>query len=392
MDELADLLTNHRRSVQERVATFDGLGPDLHAAVWSVIGDETDDLTVRAAAVRAVGRSPGAINQLTRRFHPPALRKVAVDELERLAQLGLPPYFEERLRADLRQLERDPGSFALINLGNTFGRDRRVIEAARRAGRDSRPDVRVAAFTVLAQVGEIDDVLGVVSDSSSRVRAHSARLIGLLSLARQEDIAALEGLAVDADAEVRNQARAALRRLEALPLPTSKPGQVHAGDPEWVRLLSQLAAKVIGDREMAVDLPDEALETGWLGAPGATPADLADVEARLGVTLPPSYRAFLQTSNGWGPLSFGVERLLAAGEIVKFVEAEPEWVAAYEGLDESAGLNTAIQISTTYDSAVCLLIPSEAAEWETWFFANWLAGAWRHESFLGFMRSEMERP
>jgi len=143
---------------------------------------------------------------------------------------------------------------------------------------------------------------------------------------------------------------------------------------------------------MAVNLADEALETGWLGAPGATPADLADVEARLGVTLPPSYRAFLQTSNGWGPLSSAVERLLAAGEIAKFVEAEPEWVAAYEGLEESAGLKAAIQISTAYDGGVCLLIPSQAAEWETWFFANWLAGAWRHESFLAFMRSEMERP
>ncbi|HVS05567.1 MAG TPA: HEAT repeat domain-containing protein [Candidatus Dormibacteraeota bacterium] len=392
VDEFADLLTNHRRSVQERVAAFDGLGPDLHPAVWKVIRDETDDLTVRAAAVRAVGRSPGAINQLTRRFHPPALRKVAIAELERLAQLGLPPYFEERLRADLQELERDPGGSPLINLGNTFGRDRRVIEAARQATKDSRPDVRSAAFTVLGQLGEFDEVLDSVSDSSSHVRAHAAHLIGLLSLARHEDIAALEGLAVDPDQEVRTEARVALRRLEALPMPVSKPRQAHSGDPEWVELLSKLAARVIGDREMAVELPDEALETGWLGARGASPAELADVEARLGVTLPPSYRAFLQTSNGWGRLSHAVERLLAAGEIVKFVEAEPEWVAAYERTEESSGLSTALQISTAYDGGVCLLIPSQAAEWETWFFANWLAGAWRHESFLAFMRSEMERP
>lgn len=337
MGDPADIFADRHRSVGERVAAFDRLGPELNRAVWDVLEDESDDIDVRLAAVRAVGRSRGAINQLARRFHPPVLREAAVAELERLAQLGLQPYFEDRLRADLQELNRDPGGRALVNLGNTFGRDPRVLEAARRAAQDSRQDVRSTAFSVLAQVGEIDDVLSGVGDSSSDVRARVAYLIGFFSLARQEDITALERLAADADAEVQAKARAAMRRLEALPLPTSKQSEVRPGDPQWVTLLSKLAAKVIADREMAADLPDEALQTGWLGTHGASPAELDRAEARLGVRLPPSYRAFLQTSNGWGPTSFAIDRLLAAHKVVRFIESEPDWVEIWKDSEESTG-------------------------------------------------------
>jgi len=392
MGDPADIFADRHRSVGERVAAFDRLGPELNRAVWAVLGDESDDIDVRLAAVRAVGRSRGAINQLARRFHPPALREAAVAELERLAQLGRQPYFEDRLRTDLQELNRDPGGRALVNLGNTFGRDPRVLEAARRAAQDSRKDVRSTAFSVLAQVGEIDDVLRGVGDSSSDVRARVAYLIGFFSLARQEDIAALERLAADADAEVRAKARAAMRRLEALPLPTSKQSEVRPGDPQWVTLLSKLAAKVIADREMAADLPDEALQTGWLGTRGASPAELDRAEARLGVRLPPSYRAFLQTSNGWGPTSFAIDRLFAARKVVRFIESEPDWVEIWKDSEESTGLRSALQVSTVTDNGVCLLIPSDAKEWETWLFANWIPGAHRHASFLAFMESELESP
>jgi len=53
--------------------------------------------------------------------------------------------------------------------------------------------------------------------------------------------------------------------------------------------------------------------SGWLGFPGATEAETAAAEAHLGVTLPPSYRAFLRVSNGWhrpgGPASPKKNRL-----------------------------------------------------------------------------------
>ena len=388
----ADIFADRHRSVAERVAALDRLGTDLPRAVWKVLGDETEDLAVRLAAIRAIGRTRGAINQLARGFHPPALRQAAVAELERLAQRGLEPYDEKALRADLQQLDRDPGVYPLINLGNTFGRDPRVLRAARRAAKDPRPDIRSVAFSVLAQVGEIDDILAGAGDSSSNVRAQVAYLIGFYSLGRREDLTTLERLATDADDEVRANARAAMRRLGAMPLSTGKKRRMRAGDQVWVTLLGKLAAKVLANREMAVDLPDEAVQEGWLGGAGASAAELEKVEARLGVTLPPSYRAFLQASNGWGPTSFAIDRLLTAAEIVRFAESEPDWVEIWKDSEESTGLRSALQVSTVTDNGVCLLVPSEGEEWEAWLFANWIPGAHRHESFLAFMRSELDNP
>jgi cell wall assembly regulator SMI1 len=158
-----------------------------------------------------------------------------------------------------------------------------------------------------------------------------------------------------------------------------------------VALLQKLAAKTLADRELAVDLPDPALRNGSLGGPGATAEQLLAAEARLGVRLPPSYLAFLETSNGWGATSFFLERLLRVDEIVRFADSDPTWVEAWKDNEEAPALRAAIQVSTITDNGVCLLIPSAAEEWEAWWFANWIPGAHRHESFLTFMRSELDR-
>lgn len=45
-------------------------------------------------------------------------------------------------------------------------------------------------------------------------------------------------------------------------------------------------------------LPPQVIESGWLGYPGATEAQIAQAEARLGMVLPRSYREFLKVTNG----------------------------------------------------------------------------------------------
>ena len=45
--------------------------------------------------------------------------------------------------------------------------------------------------------------------------------------------------------------------------------------------------------------PREQQVSGWLGYAGASSKKLPALETRLGNQLPPSYRAFLLTSNGW---------------------------------------------------------------------------------------------
>lgn len=50
----------------------------------------------------------------------------------------------------------------------------------------------------------------------------------------------------------------------------------------------------------------DVLNKGWLGRNGASEEQLAELEARLKVKLPPSYRSFLSFTNGWeeGPIYF----------------------------------------------------------------------------------------
>lgn len=382
-----------RPSVQ-RIAALDSLGgASLPKIVFNVLHDESDDIDVRLAAVRAVGRSRGAVNQLVRYFRPPPVREAAVAELERIARLPLSEYDERRIGEDIAAATSDPLGSQLFNLGLSYGRDLRVLEIARALAADPRPDVRSRAIGVLASIGEIDDVLEAAVDPSEDVRAQAAEMLGYFSLGRPKDVSTLDRLANDPASAVAAKARAAMRRLGVEKLPTKRRPMLHSGgDPQWLDLLSKLAAKILADRDRAADLSESALETGWLGAPGARDEDIAALESRLGVSLPPSYRSFLKTTNGWGPTSFALDRLLGTNEVRRFAESEPEWVRIWSNNEEGPALRTAIQVSTVADG-VCLLIPSdEKAEWETWFFANWIPGAQRHASFRAFMESELGRP
>jgi SMI1 / KNR4 family (SUKH-1) len=52
----------------------------------------------------------------------------------------------------------------------------------------------------------------------------------------------------------------------------------------------------------------------WLGYKPATEAEVERLERRLGYRLPPSFRAFLLTTNGWRKTSPFVERVRPAGK------------------------------------------------------------------------------
>jgi len=77
--------------------------------------------------------------------------------------------------------------------------------------------------------------------------------------------------------------------------------------------------------------------------------------------------------------------------VVRFAESEPDRVQICSENEEGPSLKTATQVSTVADG-VCLFIPSDQkAEWETWFFANWIPGAHRYDSFRAFMENELQR-
>lgn len=390
-----DAIGDRNRPIAQRIAALDSLtGRSLPPkSVFVVLHDESDALEVRLAAIRAVGRSPGAVNQLARRFRPAAVREAAVTELARIAKSALPEYFERRIREDIAAAKSDPLGPQMVNLGLNYGRDSRVLEAARALMADPRSEVRSRAVGVLASIGEIDAVLEAALDRSEAVRAQAAEMLGHFSLGRPTDLSTLQRMAEDPDSGVAAKADTALRRMGVKKVRTMPhPSPPSDGDPQWLELLAKLAAKTLADPDRAAELAENAVKTGWLGTGAVGDDDLAALESRLGLKLPPSYRSFLKTTNGWGPTSFAVDRLLRAEEVKRFVESEPEWVQIWSDNEEGPALSTAIQVSTVADG-VCLLIPSDdRVEWETWFFANWIPGAHRHDSFLAFMESELRRP
>ena len=186
---------------------------------------------------------------------------------------------------------------------------------------------------------------------------------------------------------------------------------------DWRGLLTVWSKAVIEAAVAAGEaLPPEVVAAGWLGYSGASEAQIAAAETRLGRRLPPSYREFLAVTNGWRQTGPFIDRLWSTDEIEWFRVRNQEWIDAYTGpnlggsppsvpdadyfvygegqdavLFRHEYLRTALEISDVGDSAIYLLNPQVVTadgEWEAWFFANWLPGAARHRSFWEMMLAE----
>jgi hypothetical protein len=169
----------------------------------------------------------------------------------------------------------------------------------------------------------------------------------------------------------------------------------------------------------AISLDEQTLlERGSLAFAPATVEQIQELEQRLNCALPPSYKAFLQTTNGWIQLAMdaGDGKLWSTSEVQWFIDQDPQWVEAWadDGLDASISdadyfqygaaqnpvylrrtyLLTALAVSEGIDSSVYLLNPvvqSSAGEWEAWWFSNKLPGAARYRSFEDMMVAERLR-
>jgi hypothetical protein len=168
-------------------------------------------------------------------------------------------------------------------------------------------------------------------------------------------------------------------------------------DADWREFLERVSAAVIASDEYAGKLRPGAVADGWVGFEGASEEEIADAEQRLGVSFPPGYRAFLQTTNGFGPVGAFVRRLRPANELVWLPDEDPGVVeiwAEIEGVPaaESSVARTLV-VSDEYDDARALLNPStvdEAGEWEAWFFAHWADGFVPYPSFRALLEHEHE--
>ncbi|MFI7455625.1 SMI1/KNR4 family protein [Nonomuraea sp. NPDC049714] len=120
----------------------------------------------------------------------------------------------------------------------------------------------------------------------------------------------------------------------------------------------------------------------WLGTTGASEAELAHREERLGMRLPPSYREFLGVSNGWDEESRSCLRLLSLAEISWVRDIAP-YLAVW---GESVG--DMLCISEDVDGQICLLNPHVVGpdgEWQAFDLAAWRPGEIEYCSFWDLM-------
>jgi hypothetical protein len=185
---------------------------------------------------------------------------------------------------------------------------------------------------------------------------------------------------------------------------------------EWRAFLQQWS-----DDWLATDTKFSAAvrKQRWLGYERATEEQIQRVEKRLGYRLPPSYRAFLLTTNGWRFASPMVRRLRPVSAIRWLMEEDPErfdidlagmpeeplqgvtpeeyysYTSQFSAFADQQHFRKSLKIADPIDgdSLIYVLNPeavTEDGEWEAWEDAHWIPGSTRHPSFAHLMRHEYE--
>ncbi|HTU76604.1 MAG TPA: SMI1/KNR4 family protein [Trebonia sp.] len=157
----------------------------------------------------------------------------------------------------------------------------------------------------------------------------------------------------------------------------------------WTQLLQRWSGEAIAHADdVGLAVTGEMHPSGWIGAPPASAADIAAAEQRLGLSLPPSYRAFLAITDGWPVLSmdFGQVRPVAGLDWV--AKADPGFygvVCAAPGYqwppDSDDGpplMNRALLLSSGRSTDNFLYDTGRAGadgEWPTTCWTSWYPGA-----------------
>ena len=174
---------------------------------------------------------------------------------------------------------------------------------------------------------------------------------------------------------------------------------------DWKSLLTDWSRELL-ETKLAQRLEPAPESPSWLGFAPATTSEIEALEKRLGVVLPPSYRAFLSISNGWRRTTAFIGRIRPTQEVDWFRVENERWAEIFSSTGSSLPdeeyyaypedgapdhraehMSSLLQISDVEDG-VYLLNPEAVTpdgEWEAWFFANWVPGAKRFPSFAHLM-------
>ncbi|MFE1287115.1 SMI1/KNR4 family protein [Streptomyces sp. NPDC058751] len=162
-------------------------------------------------------------------------------------------------------------------------------------------------------------------------------------------------------------------------------------------------ADSLPDDETRSEDEESARQARWLGFPPASEERVAAMEERLGRRMPPSYREFLEVTDGWRHAGGFVWLLAGTQDADWHDDASGLGESFEEHLDEDAGpeerreagiWRRGLQLDVESDATYVLMDPEdvdEDGEWAVYTWASWRAAPpERHASFLEFMR-EMHR-
>ncbi len=88
-------------------------------------------------------------------------------------------------------------------------------------------------------------------------------------------------------------------------------------EAQWRLYLAEYSVEVLesADENANLEISDQQRADRWLGFDGADTDQLAELEQRLGIGLPPSYRTFLAVSDGWLELGPFLWTMRTTGEV-----------------------------------------------------------------------------
>lgn len=173
---------------------------------------------------------------------------------------------------------------------------------------------------------------------------------------------------------------------------------------DWKAFLTRWSEEFLSSEEFDLhDLSPEAVQSGWLGLPPASKGQIDAAEARLGVKLPPSYRAFVSVSNGWRYLANPyVKGLRPVEEIEYFPVRMQDMIDAMQifldgtSLQELYGftdgeMKATIELSESFEGTILLNphVVTPDGEMEVWFFET-EAGVERFPSFWAMMQDDFK--
>ena len=180
---------------------------------------------------------------------------------------------------------------------------------------------------------------------------------------------------------------------------------------DWQKFLEEWSRAILASPYVETfNLPIDAVASKWLGFEGATEAQIAAAEVRLGVGLPPSYRGFLKVSNGWRHTGTYIQRILPVEDIYWLRDTTDESLLdhaelyiqqmsavpfnpEYDQVNYAHFKDTLVIAEPTEEQELFLLNPqakSTEGEWQAWTFAHWIPGVEAYDSFQALLETERD--